>query len=461
MIRAHRLHLVIFLTLCFFPGRLLSQDAGALSLRPGEPWPQPQQRGLNQIHELPTQQIACPVCTYPVAVPQVDLLMRRRPSQRDVALPWRMHFTHRDDDLCPYPGKDKLAYQADIVVCPSCGYTNHNSYFADPLPEGGAEWVRTTLTPSLHNAETALLGNRASEMREDEVFEFFNRQDAIPDSLRLEHYRTYLAAVHAAPLAQARAAWLAAWAARREVAGAPKGEFLAKYYAQAQAELAKQGRRNPGLQGDITALRGIIRRAKQAQRADALPGAQDMGHRLLLASLWDRMGFLDESETILMGLYHELRERFLRHDQDPLWSATNSRASQSQRLDELETMRTDAENEVFVRVELVRRERMLLEEAAGHLRRAITGGAFDNNPDDARFHAYLLGEFLRRSGDLPLASEWFKNLASLTPEGSPLAVAAVRQLEHVGEEAGDKVNLLSALGRDGILFEKLREICAP
>ncbi|MCD8141219.1 MAG: DUF2225 domain-containing protein [Planctomycetaceae bacterium] len=461
MFRAHRLHVGVFLMLCFFPGRILSQDAGALSLRPGAPWPQPQQRGLDQIHELPTQRIACPVCQYPVAVPQVDRLMRRRASQGDQALPWRMHYTHRDDDLCPYPGTGKVAYQADVVVCPSCGYTNHNSRFADPLPVGGAEWVRTTLTPSLRAAEAALLGSRAAELRDDEINEFFNSQDALPDALRLEHYRTYLAAVHATPLAQARAAWLAAWAARREVAGAPKGEFLAKYYAQAQADLAKQGRRSPGLYGDIQALLGIIRRAKQARRADALPGAQDMGNRLLLAGLWDRMGFLDESETILMGLYHELRERFLRHDQDPLWSATTSRASQSQRLDELESMRTDAENEVFLRVELVRRERMLLEEAASHLRRAIAGGAFDHDPDEARFHAYLLGEFLRRSGDLPLASEWFKNLASLTPEGSPLAVAAARQLEYVGEEAGDKVNLLSALGRDGILFEKLREICAP
>ncbi len=461
MLRAHRLQVILFLTLCFFPGRLLSQDAGALSLRPGEPWPQPQQRGLDQILDMPTAQVACPVCTHPVAVPQVDVLMRRRASQGDQPLPWRMHYSHRDDDLCPYPGKGKVAYQADVVVCPSCGYTNHNSRFADPLPAGGAEWVRATLTPSLHAAQQALLGSRAGEMREDEIVEFFNRQDEIPDALRLEHYRTYLAAVHASPLAQARAAWLTAWAARREVAGAPKGEFLAKYYAQAQAELAKQGRRRPGLHGDIDALQGIIRRAKQARRADALPGAQDMGNRLLLAGLWDRMGFLDESEKILMGLYHELRERFLRHDQDPLWSATSSRASQSARLDELEAMRTDAENEVFMRVELVRRERTLLEEAAAHLRSAIAGGAFDTDPDEARFHAYLLGEFLRRSGDLPLASEWFKNLASLTPEGTPLAVAAARQLEYVGEEAGDKVNLLSALGRDGILFEKLREICAP
>ncbi len=39
------------------------------------------------------------------------------------------------------------------------------------------------------------------------------------------------------------------------------------------------------------------------------------------------------------------------------------------------------------------------------------------------------------------------------------AGAAESQLRFVGEEAGDKVNLLSAFGQDGELFDRLRRIC--
>lgn len=424
-------------------------------MRPGEAWPPPLQRGLDEIHELPTEDRACPVCHYTVKVPLVDALMRRPPNRSRDDLPWQMHFAYRDDDLCPYPGRGKIAWQADIVVCPSCGHTDMNDTFAEPLPDDGAKWVTANLTPTLRDAQRALLGKRAAEMQGEEIVDFFNRQDATPDTLRTEFYRTCLAALHAPPLDQARAAWLAGWAARREVAGPPKGEFLAKHYQAAQAELALPRPRGPGLHGEIDALRSMLRRGGKQKP----PPAQEMVGRLLLAGMWDRLGFLEEAEAILQKLYHEFRERFLRHDQDPLWGATSPRAPQTQRLNELEALRADAEAEIFMRMESVRRERALMQDAAGHLRDAIQTGAFDASPDAALFHAYLLGEFLRRAGDLPLASEWFKNLLLLADAESPVAKAAARQLRYVDEEAGDKVNLLSALGRDGILFEKLREIC--
>lgn len=458
-----RTALVTALLLAFLaiaPGRSFAQDAGELPLRPGEIWPSPRQRGLDEVHELPTFDLECPVCHFTIKAPRVDALMRKVHARNgNGEIPkWRMHAAKRDTDLCPYPAPGKVAFQADVAVCPSCGYANAVDHFHDELPDVGAAWVLANLRPSLRSAQKRLLGPRGETMSEEATIEFFNHQNDIPDSLRLEHWRTYLAAVHAPALDRARAAILGAWAARRETSGAPKGDFLARHVTQVNAELAKQKRRIPGLHGEIDTLRAWLRRARLSR--EGLPDANDMAARLILAGLWDRLGFLDEAEKTLQSLYHDFRERFLHADQDPLWSATSQRASRTHRLEELENLRSDAEAEVFLRMELVRRERELLLAAVACLRECIQSGDFNDNPDEALFNSYLIGDFLRRAGNLPLASEWFKNLISLAPEGSVLARAAAMQLVYVGEEAGDKVNLLSALGQDGELFQLLRQICA-
>lgn len=439
------------------PGLSTAMEAGALPLRPGETRPPPRQRGLNEVEKLPEETVACPVCEYDVVVPLVDMLMRRRPIDPD-PLPWQMDAgAGRDADLCPYPAPNKVAFQADVVLCPACGYANRRERFADPLPAEARDWVFAALRPVLRDAETALLGKRASDMSEEEITGFFNRQEALPDTIRTEHRRTFLLASHAPGLERAEACLQAAWASRREVASLPKGDFLARRATAIQASLAAAKQSREGVHGQLDVLRLLIRRQRQGR--DGLPGGENMAARVLLAGLHARLGFLTEAEETLQTLHHELRERFLRPEQDPLWSATPARDSRTNRLKELEIIRSEAEQEVFVRAELVRRERDQMLAAAECIRDAFRGGELDDKPELARFHAYMMGECLRRAGDLPLASEWFKNLISLAPAESTLAKAAGLQLAYVGEEAGDKVNLLSALGRDGELFARLRRIC--
>lgn len=429
-------------------------EPGSLPLRPGELFPQPRQRGLDEIDSLPTRDAPCPVCDFTVAIPLADPLMRRPAGYDGPPLKWRMDAASRDADLCPYPGPGKIAFQADLVSCPSCGYTRKADHFPEPVPTEAKAWVLANLLPAMREAQINLLGRRGPEMSEAEILDFFNSQSEIPDTVRTELFHTYLNAVHARPAQLADICVQAAWAARREAARPPRARIFARHVAVIEDELAAAG---AGVHQQADALRAMLR--KWGHNRQGLPGANDMAARMLLVGRWCRLGFLDEAEAILLGLYQECRERFLRPEQDPLWSATTARASHSQRKVELEALRSEAEREILVRTEMVRRERDIIFEASEHIRQALGDGALDKQPEEALFQAYLVGEFLRRGGRLPLAAEWFKNLASLAGPDTSLGLAAQEQLGCLGEEAGSRVNLLSALGQDGELFARLRRIC--
>ncbi len=451
-------------------------DAGSLELNPETALPQPSQRSLDEIDELPATRVDCPVCQTRVNIPLVDRLMRKGPGypgplddwsawrkwrekprpQLPATPKWRLHAEQRDADLCPYPAAGMIGYQADLAVCPSCGYTQDKDRFAEPVDPEAAKWVRDNLQPALRQTQIRLLGLRATEMQEGEIVAFFNQQDLIPDPLRTELHRTYLAATHAPALERARANLLAAWAIRRYLAGPPKGPAFAKNAQNVLTDLAKNRKQDTDTLGDLAQLRTMLRRARQNR--DGLPGAADMAGRILMAGLANRLGDWPEAEKILQGLQDECRERFLHPDQDPLWSSTSTRASRSHRLEELEGIRQECEREVQVRLDLIRREREILLVAAGCLRDALRQGELDGQPDAALFHAYETAEALRRAGNLPLAAEWFKNLLNLVAPEANLAKAAALQLDYTGTEAGEKINLLSAFGQDGDLFAILRRI---
>lgn len=453
-----RSRILVFSALCI--ALLLCGDAGRALDAESIPFPEicpenTRQRGLNEIQELPEKEIPCPVCDFRVKVPLADKLMLT-PSSSDGKRKWQMDAAKRDSDFCPYPVEGKVHWQADVALCPSCGYASAADAFADAVSPEAKEWILENLRPNLHESFSRLLGWRRGEMTDDQVAVFFNHQGEIPDPIRLEHWSICLDGMHAPALTRARAQWLTAWAFRRKLLENPKSEIFVRHTVELQNELAVRKHSLTGIHADVDALRSLLRRKRQGQ--SGLPGAVDMTGRLLLAGLWTKHGFLAEAETILSRLYEECRERFLRPEQDPLWTETSTRASQAHRLNELELMRADAEREVLMHVELVRGEKARLLSAAALIRQAMGEGALDGKPRAALFYSYLIGEFLRRGGNLPLAAEWLKQLASIAGAETKLGVLAAEQLDCIDEEAGGKVNLLSALGQDGELFARLREI---
>lgn len=448
---------VLALSGFFAPGLLSALEAGALPLRPGALHPEPRQRGTNEIAEMPTRDVPCPACDYAVAVPEADRLMRK-PAGGGEAPRWRMHAAFRDADLCPHPGPNKISYQADIIVCPSCGYAAPVDVFSGTLEPRARSWVSATFTDTLRDVEKKLLGRRSGEMTEDEIIAFFNRQQEIPDTIRTEHARIRTLARKDPALERAEITWLAAWAARRETASAPKGEFLSRRTSSVNAALANVQRTREGLPGEAEAIRHLLGKTRAGK--ERLGPGDTIAARLMLTCLQVRLGHIADAEKGLADLHQYLRNRFSRPDQDPLWSVTaGTRMTPNQRQAELNDIRGECEREVYVRLELVRRERELLREAVVLIREAVLSGELDGRREETLFYAYLAGEFLRRSGDLPLAAEWFKLVLSLAPEKTPVETAAQLQLAQVREQAGDKINLLSSIGTEGETFEKIRDIC--
>ncbi len=436
----------------FFPALLPAGEAGVFPLWPDAPLVEPGQRSLDAIAVIPTREEECPVCGRIVDVPLVDALMRRS-AGAGTQPRWHMDAQRRDTDMAPVPRKNRVRWQADIVVCPDCGLSLPADDFSGPVPPALSEWVTSTLRPNMRLVQKTLLGKRADEMSDEQIIDFFNRQEEIPDTIRTEHFRIYSIAADQPFAMRAKASWLSAWALRRASAGLCAGAFLRARQEAVEKMLAEK--RLVDASGRIEELRRLL--GKNRAGKDRLSYADGLGAWLLLAGEHIHSGLYREAEEIISRIREASRERFLKPEQDPLWPSTTGRAARAFRLNELESMRTDMDNELSVVLEQIRLERELLGNAAGLLRKAVLADEI-HDPDLALFYAYMIGEMLRRHGEFPLAAEWFKNLRNLAVEKTPLADAAERQLALVEEQA-EGANLLAALGQDGELFEKLREIC--
>lgn len=426
---------------------------------PGQAFPPPRQLGLDRIESLPMHDKTCPACGFVVSVPDMDKLLQIEINHNLPAdAKWTMHAVEYDSDLCPYPGKGKVSFQADIVICPSCGYAEKNTAFAAPLDNDTAAWARDTLRSSLRPFQLRLLGQRGGEMKDDEIAAFYNVQEEISDLIRTEHYRIVQAAKDAPALVRAEAAWRVAWSCRKEFAAPSRGDFLAKRDDNIEARLEKATKAPGGIKERTAALGDLLTRRDKAGY-QLLNAPERYAGAILLAGLLNRQGRRQDAESVLSRTYVAARERYSREEQDPLWASTSGKGiPRNARPQILENARAEIEQEVSARLSLLANEREYLYEALLLIEEALLGGAIQGR-DQALFHAYLIGEFHRRHGNLPLAAVWFKEISNIADAESSYAKAAVRQYDEVVEQAGDNVNLLSAIGHDGELIEKLREIC--
>jgi hypothetical protein len=426
---------------------------------PGQAFPPPRQLGLDRVDSLPVHDETCPACGFAVSVPDMDKLLQIDVNRNLPAdAKWTMHAVEYDSDLCPYPGKGKVAFQADIVICPSCGYAEKNTVFSEPLDQDTAAWARDTLRSSMRPFQLRLLGQRGGEMKDEEIAVFYNVQEEVPDLIRTEHYRIVQTAKNAPPLVRAEAAWRAAWSCRKEFAAPPRGDFLAKRVGNIEAKLEKAAKAPAGVKERTSALRDLL--TKRDKGGNQLLNAPERyAGAVLLAGLLDRQGRRQDAESVLSRTYVSARERYSREEQDPLWASTSGKGVlRNARPQILENARAEIEQEISARLSLLANEREYLYEALMFIEEAMLGDAIKDR-DQALFYGYLIGEFHRRHGDLPLAVVWFKEVSNIADPESSYAKAAVLQYDEVVEQAAGNVNLLSAIGQEGELIEKLRKIC--
>lgn len=424
---------------------------------PGVPHPPARQLSLDRVEELPTRETACPVCGFLVRIPEADKLMFPTTRGGETATPpWEMHAAERDSDYCPHPGKGMIDFQADIAVCPSCGYAADAKAFDQPLPGEFRDWALQALKPNMRATQLRLLGKRGGEMTEPEIAAFFNRQQDIPDRIRTEHARIIQAARHAPKLARAEMALRSAWACRRALGKPPEGDFLSPRAGNVLAQIGKNAKKPGGLEQRAEALVMLLT-TRDRDGNHRLNAAERYAGGMMLAGLFDRQGLRDNADATLSRMFVAARERFSRSEQDPLWQFTAGRGvSRSARPHLLENARLEIEQEISARLALLSSERDYLAEAAGFIKEALLEGEI-TGADDALHHAYLIAELHRRHGDLPLAAEWFKAVIGLGDDR--VRAAAEKQLEETTRQAADSVNLLAAIGQDGELIEKVREIC--
>ncbi|MDR0362265.1 MAG: hypothetical protein LBJ46_06225 [Planctomycetota bacterium] len=448
--------LAFLLAPALFSLPLPAGEAPDLLAWPGKPHPRPMQRDLNEVEAIPTHEDDCPVCGFAIAVPEPDKLMHRTTDGESRPV-WEMHVMEQDADMCPHPGPHKLDYQADILVCPSCGLAAKVDDFFTLVNPGFRAWTLERLRPSIRAAERRLLGKRGADMTDEECAAFFNRQEEIPDRLRTEHARTVYAALRADKLTQAEMNWRAAWAARRALTLTPTDTALAGAAKRALEAHEKRLAGETGIDERIAAWTHL--QGKTRSGTDRLPAPERYIGIVLSAGLRDRMGDSQAVEEELSRLYVLSRERYTRPEQDPLWPGTPSRAPRREREHFLEEMRAAFEREATARSLLLSSEKDYLRRAVDHLKDALLAGEMDDDPERALFHAYMIGEFHRRLDELPLADEWFKAVLGLADGAEDLRRFAARQRETVAKQAGNRVNLLAGIGHDGELFEKLRAIC--
>ncbi len=449
----------IAILMCFLVCLCAAAAGGGEMLRfPGLVYPQPRQLGLDDIDALPEHETTCPVCGYAVLVPEIDkLIYGYDPGGAGETAPvWQMHAESVDSDLCPHPGKGKVAFQADVVVCPSCGYAAKAKEFGQPLDPELRQWVVETLKPGIQALQIRLLGERGRQMSEEERIAFFNHQNEVPDLIRLEHARSILAAKRAAKLARAETAWRAAWSCRRTLNSLPSGQFLAAKGAGAVPKLEKRLKPQDSVKEKIAAL--IALQGKTRSGKMRLTPVERIYASLLLAGAYDRRGFHDQALDELTRFLDQSRERYAKPERDPLYAATAGVVAKKDRPRYLENARLEIEQEIASRIAILASEQEYLGEAADFLKEALLDNEI-TDPDLALFFGYLISDLQRRRGELALAMEWFKAVAALAAQGSALQQAATDLMETTAVQAGDSVNLLSAIGHDGVYIEKLREIC--
>ena len=429
--------------------------------------PKPRFKKFEEVQEdivqLPAQLVNCPVCRHPI---KMVLLTRPGPDGkgRVPASDWTLTSDDYDADLCPHP-VGRIRFNADIPFCPRCGFAAFQSDFIEwlkpgrPFPPEAAVWIRETLEPVVRTVEFALVGRNTTESGEapeqlvERLMTVFVEQEVAPDELRCESARSVYERLGAPAWLRAKIAWFAAWSHRRALVNTPDVPYILKNVQRVQRELGVTRTEGFALTRiDMEPEKQIEKLLAFLQPPQADPQSGDSRQpdpksrgaegdrvyaRLLLAGLYNRLGYQDWANHVFQAIEADLRLEYPDAMADPLWHDSNPEESDQNRRRETQVRRTAMLDFTLRSRQHLAREAELLREAGILIRQGLDDGTYAELPGrQIASHMYLSGEFARRTGEYARAWVWLRASAELYDPANPepgLEALAAAQLDGLND----------------------------
>lgn len=384
------------------------------------------------LREMPTLTVTCPVCKAPFKATE-------KGNINDKA--------GRDRDFCPH-SVGRYAVHSSVWMCPECGYAAESSVFTkqESVKPEVVQFVQQNLSSKTHQLIldlTGLTGVDQEQVRPDRYrFASYIEQSMLPDWAKYENAlklieaglvqlphgvkaRLYCEAAHACrrfvasevsvaledqrlqiSLGQSARRvndWLLAEClkVREDRAEGKKGdqaEFIARLNAYTQKpETDPQILLGAAIKLDRK-IEEILRLESQENNPDKptqITRLDQYVFHMRYAGILDRIGALDDAITQLEKAQNVIPKGA------PSMGQTGPIEAEAKAF--MERLLASLRNSAATRIDLIRKERQFLFNAANHLLQALYFGEQARNLDPA-MNCYLIGELLRRSEGEPAAA---------------------------------------------------------
>lgn len=414
---------------------------------------------------IKTMPVFCPICGYKVDVPLVP-----------------MKTQNTDSDLCPHP-TGQVRFRTNIPICPNCGFAANRKQFRSRDPRyftpAIKAWVRRILTPAMREAQWQLLTGTLSGIRRSGNFVFiptgikkadgrpevkrvaiaslFDKQETIPDTIRVRHAYAYYTMLKADSAKRAQLAWQTAWAYRREVSGTLSGaqimssiERILKACEEDKVHLQEE-------QGKVR----IMAKMYLDKRRFSYLDREVIG--IMLAGHYDRLGYPTWARRCLR---QAAQDAYVENTGKPkAWPVgkpnpwrTGLSGSQQEINKNSRQRRQAIATIAALRLMMLNQEEKYLSLAAQLIREGLKQHLYPTKQLPS--FIYLVGEFERRREAFPRARVWLQSAQAMLGEEIAIENFAPQQIEYLQAYAKQVRNQVpysrTERDQDGQLLTSLR-----
>jgi len=416
---------------------------------------------VGELIYVPVRPYPCPLCSFMASVPEPWLL-----SGEGVAIAggrWGLQSSDWDSDTCPHPAGARIKFQADITVCPKCGFAAYTEDFMQPQPPEVKRWVDETVTPSFRIILRRLMGEPTEpaapsgknvrpvagkgtpeRLTDEQLANFFVKPESIPDIVRCELARVYYETHGKDPLQTAKITWTTAWAYRRSMSGPLDGRHLGTITQKIIQSLNRRTGFLPDFSLDPNEpVKKWIHTLHEMQERNR-SSFERLALSLLMAGGYARLGYGEWAMASLQNVVDGAT-----HQSSTFASAVRIDATPEERNAEIRNRQALLIYHAEVGLQQIATERQLLHLASERLLAIARGGDHDVQ------RLYLIGEFARRAGNYPRAALWLYVADSIAKgsSGAPgIEIFAASQLDVLNYYMEDRGETIPAPPAEELAF---------